>query len=303
MHRLQGDLQILTIAKYLFRLRAETTIRLPPDKGSAFHGAFGHALKRISPFYYQEIFAPGHDRAKPKPFVLLPPLESKEHYAAGQPLHCELTLFGRAGQFFPICHAAVEFLGREMGLGLNRGKFTVEGVDKACPSGSNSSADPAALTCLEIVQTCPIPIRNDSLTIHLPTRLRLKSDGHLLSQPPEFHLFFARLVGRINTLSSLYGGGKMVGPEQRQQLLSQAQERIRLDAQRTDACWQDLPRFSGRQQQWMKFGGLLGSVTWQGTPEDFRPFLPYLAIGEWIHVGGKSSFGLGKYLVERQSEI
>lgn len=50
MHRLQGDLQILTIAKYLFRLRAETTIRLPPDKGSAFHGAFGHALKRISPF-------------------------------------------------------------------------------------------------------------------------------------------------------------------------------------------------------------------------------------------------------------
>ncbi|MCI5167907.1 MAG: CRISPR system precrRNA processing endoribonuclease RAMP protein Cas6, partial [Candidatus Electrothrix sp. GM3_4] len=67
-----------------------------------------------------------------------------------------------------------------------------------------------------------------------------------------------------------------------------------------DACWRELPRFSGRQQQWMKFGGLLGSVSWQGRVEDFRPFLPYLAIGEWIHVGGKSSFGLGKYVVARQ---
>ncbi|WPD21793.1 MAG: hypothetical protein SD837_16485 [Candidatus Electrothrix scaldis] len=111
----------LTVSKYLFRLRAETSLRLPPYKGSALHGAFGHALKRISPFYYQELCASGNDGAAPRPYVLLPPLDSREHYPAGHPFSCELTLFGRAEQYFPICHAALEFLGREMGLGLNRG--------------------------------------------------------------------------------------------------------------------------------------------------------------------------------------
>ncbi|WLE99168.1 MAG: CRISPR system precrRNA processing endoribonuclease RAMP protein Cas6 [Candidatus Electrothrix communis] len=295
------SLRLLTVSKYLFRLRAETPLRLPPYKGSALHGAFGHALKRISPFYYQQICEPGNDGAKPKPFVLLPPLEIEEQYPVGHLFTCELTLFGKAELFFPICHAALEFLGREMGLGHDRGKFSVVGVERACPFGADRSpTDVQALTCQDIAETCPIPVIDDRLAIHLPTRLRLKADGRLLSHVPEFDLFLARLLGRINTLSSLYGGGRMVEPELRDQLITLAQERIRLDPDRTDACWRDLPRFSGRQQQWMKFGGLLGSVTWQGTAEDFRPFLPYLAIGEWIHVGGKSSFGLGKYVAARQ---
>ncbi|MCW5204122.1 CRISPR system precrRNA processing endoribonuclease RAMP protein Cas6 [Desulfobulbus sp. US4] len=295
------SLRLLTVSKYLFRLRAETPLRLPPYKGSALHGAFGHALKRISPFYYQQICEPGNDGAKPKPFVLLPPLEIEEQYPVGHLFTCELTLFGKAELFFPICHAALEFLGREMGLGHDRGKFSVEGVEQACPFGADGfSTDVQSLTCQDIAESCSVPIINDCLTIHLPTRLRLKSDGHLLSQAPEFDLFLVRLLGRINTLSSLYGGGRMVEPELREQLITLARERIRLDPIGTDACWRELPRFSGRQQQWMKFGGLLGSVTWQGAAEDFRPFLPYLAVGEWIHVGGKSSFGLGKYVAARQ---
>jgi hypothetical protein len=295
-----NPLDRLTLSKYLFRLRAESSLRLPLYKGSTFHGAFGHALKRISPFYYQQLCQASTNGAAPNPFVLLPPLDQLAHYPAGHRFTCELTLLGRAEQFFSVCHAALEFLGREMGLGSNRGKFTVEGVDKACPaSGDSSGAGSSSLSCGDIAQTCPLLIRNDSLTIHLPTRLRLKADGHLLSHPPEFHLFLARLLARINTLAGLYGSGRVLEPEQRAELIALAGERIRLDPGKTDARWQDLPRYSGRQKQWMKFGGLLGSVTWQGRAEDFQPFLPYLAIGEWIHVGGKSSFGLGKYVVER----
>ncbi|MDU9049453.1 MAG: CRISPR system precrRNA processing endoribonuclease RAMP protein Cas6 [Candidatus Electrothrix sp. Rat3] len=297
-----NNFRLLHIAKYLFRLRAEELIRLPPEKGSTFHGAFGHALKRISPFYYQELFEPGNDGAKPKPFVLLPPLDSKEAYPVGHSFTCELTLFGKAEQYFPICHAALEFLGKEMGLGQNRGKFSVAAVEQACPLQSKPSfAESGSLTCQDIAASCPLSVNNDRLTMHLPTRLRLKADGHLLSRAPEFDLFLARLLGRINTLSSLYGHGKMVERELREQLITRARERIQLDSTKTDACWRELPRFSGRQQQWMKFGGLFGSVTWQGRAEDFQPFLPYLAIGEWIHVGGKSSFGLGKYVVGRQN--
>lgn len=296
------DLKRLTVSKYLLHLRAETLIKLPPEKGSTFHGAFGHALKRISPYYYQQLFEAGKDGAAPKPFVLLPPLDQQEQYAAGQRFTCELTLFGRAEQFFPICHAALEFLGKEMGLGRKRGKFAVQGVEQACPlSGHSSGAASSSLSCRDIAASSSLLISNDCLTIHLPTRLRLKADGHLLSHAPEFHLFLARLLARINTLSALYGSGRILKPEQRAELLAPARERIRLDPVQTDARWQDLPRYSGRQKQWMKFGGLLGSVTWQGTAEDFRPFLPFLAIGEWIHIGGKSSFGLGKYVIGRQA--
>ncbi len=293
-----NNLHRLTVSKYLFRLRAETAIKLPPYKGSALHGGFGHALKRISPTYYQQLFEQGNDGASPKPFVLLPPLDSEEHYPAGHCFTCELTLFGAADRLFPICHAALEFLGKEMGLGEGRGKFRIEGVETARPAGDTSSLpNTESLTCRDIAEACGGS--NERLTIHLPTRLRLKADGRLVSRPPEFHLFFARLLGRINTLSSLYGGGRAVEPEVRDLLLSRAEESVQLDQQATKAHWRDLPRFSGRQQQWMKFGGLLGSVTWQGKAEDVQPFLPFLAVGEWMHVGGKSSFGLGKYVVER----
>ncbi len=298
------NLQKLTIAKYLFRLRAETPILLPPYKGSSFHGGFGHALKRIAPFYYKEIFEPGSDGAKPKPFVLLPPLDTEKQYPAGHNFTCELTLFGSAEQFFPICHAALEFLGRELGIGSNRGKFTVQSMETAQPFRQDQSRDSdKGVNCLDIATACGNSAVRDSLTIYLPTRLRLKADGRLVSGAPDFHLFFARLLGRINTLSSLYGNGKAVQAEGRDLLIKLAAETIALDRQTTDnSCvWKDLPRYSGRQKQWMKFGGLTGAISWQGKEDDFQPFLPFLAVGEWIHAGGKTSFGLGKYVMERKN--
>ena len=146
-----------------------------------------------------------------------------------------------------------------------------------------------------------MPVIQDRLTVQLLTRLRLKDNGRLVSGAPEFHLFLARLLGRINTLSILYSSGRAVTPEVRGLLLSRARETIRLDRQTTEqTCrWRDQSRFSGRQQQRMQFGGLTGAVTWLGTADDFRPFLPFLAVGEWLHTGGKTSFGLGKYVLER----
>ncbi|MCI5224460.1 MAG: hypothetical protein D3924_17780, partial [Candidatus Electrothrix sp. AR4] len=225
-----NNFQHLTVSKYLFRLRAESSIKLPLYKGSVLHGGFGHALKRISPFYYRQIFEPGSDGAKPKPFVLLPPLDTVEHYPDGHQFTCELTLFGDAEELFPICHAALEFLGREMGLGSNRGKFSIENLERARPMCDNPlPLDAEPLTCQGIAEACGDPVMHDRLTIHLPTRLRLKADSRLVSRPPEFHLFLARLLGRVNTLSSLYGGGKAVEPEGRNLLISRARETIRID--------------------------------------------------------------------------
>jgi hypothetical protein len=45
----------------------------------------------------------------------------------------------------------------------------------------------------------------------------------------------------------------------------------------------------------MKLGGLIGSVDYAG---DLAVFIPFVALGAFLHVGKNSTFGLGKYRVE-----
>ena len=47
----------------------------------------------------------------------------------------------------------------------------------------------------------------------------------------------------------------------------------------------------------MKMGGFIGSITFEG---DFEKFMPFLLLGEFIHVGKGTSFGLGKYKIKWQ---
>jgi CRISPR/Cas system endoribonuclease Cas6 (RAMP superfamily) len=42
----------------------------------------------------------------------------------------------------------------------------------------------------------------------------------------------------------------------------------------------------------MRFGGLLGSITYEGR---FEESLPLLRLGEYIHIGKNTTFGLGRY--------
>ena len=65
--------------------------------------------------------------------------------------------------------------------------------------------------------------------------------------------------------------------------------------QKENLSWFDWERYSNRQETRMMMGGFLGSITFEG---DFEAFLPFLLLGECIHVGKGTSFGLGKYEIE-----
>ena len=260
-----------------FSLVATEPIDLPSYKGSALHGGFGHALETISPTWFTYFFQPQTQagNAIPKPFVLLPPLDQQSNYQAGETFHCELTLFASAIQHVAIVQAAIEYLGNQMGLGYNRGKFKI--VDIAESTFSEIST-----------HTVHNP---QTLTLQLITRLRLKSDNQLQKQTPPFSLLITRLLGRLKTLQQSYSD-QSIDEQAYRQLLQQANEIQTLDS---NAVWDDWCRYSGRQKEWMKFGGLLGELHFQG---DLQPFIPYLQMGEWCHIGGKSSFGLGKFLIK-----
>lgn len=70
------------LARFRFRLSVLSPIDFPSGyKGSTFHGGFGHALKNLSPHFYDLFFNPtlpvlGKSLNQlPKPFVLIPPLD------------------------------------------------------------------------------------------------------------------------------------------------------------------------------------------------------------------------------------
>jgi len=54
----------------------------------------------------------------------------------------------------------------------------------------------------------------------------------------------------------------------------------------------DIERYSRRQERRIPMGGLVGSVTYRGPLDEF---LPWLALGEHVHVGKNTVFGMGKY--------
>jgi CRISPR/Cas system endoribonuclease Cas6 (RAMP superfamily) len=62
--------------------------------------------------------------------------------------------------------------------------------------------------------------------------------------------------------------------------------------------WRDWERYSARQDTRMKMGGFVGKVNYRG---DVGEFLPLLRLGEILHLGKGTGFGLGRYEIAPRS--
>lgn len=128
------------------------------------------------------------------------------------------------------------------------------------------------------------------LTLHLIfiTPTRLKFDGNLSSKL-EFHILFRNLLRRISLLSYFH-----CGEELDLDFKALIEEARNINTQQENLHWMDWERYSNRQETKMKMGGFIGSVQFSG---DFEKFMSFLLLGEYIHVGKGTSFGLGKYKI------
>lgn len=309
----------LTVAKYRFELRAVEAIELPPYAGSAFRGGFGQAFRQVvcvSRFSecegccllercaYPAVFESPRPKesavmskanAIPHPFVLEPPLGVR-HLARAERFALHLILVGRGIGYFPYLLFAIEELGRR-GLGRGRGRYRVEAVyalglkqEEPIYSGRlRRILGPGILLSLADVGGCD-SARLERLEVQFVTPTRILANGRLTGRL-EFPTLFKALRRRLELLATFYGNGTPVrdGAD-----LAQTAAEVRIE--NADLQWCDWERYSGRQQAWMKLGGVVGVVCYRG---DLAPFLPYLKAGEFLHVGNGTSFGLGEMRLGR----
>jgi hypothetical protein len=300
----------MQVGSLAVELEAKEDVRLPAYKGAVIRGAFGNAFRRVScPFprrecpncllkekcVYSQVFeTPRPPESKimrkyetiPRPFVIEPPLHGTSLYTPGQTLAFGLVLIGPSIGYLPYFIYAFEEMASN-GLGPGRGKLKVRGVlqdGKLLYDGSdNTVKSPVATEALTLKGSAK---QVSALTIHFLSPVRIVYQGRI-AQSLDFHVLFRSLVRRVGLLSYFYSE-KPFEIDYRG-LIAKAEK---VKARRSHLEMFSWQRFSTRQERVIDLDGLIGEATYEGN---LTGFMPYLKIGERVHVGKNTTFGLGKY--------
>jgi len=313
-------LEWFRFARYTFTLVAEEQVTLPGYKGSLLRGGFGAVLRRIccanrkavchecmlrNSCVYSCVFesSPPEDAAKlskyrdiPRPFVIEPPEEAKREYLPGDTLNFNIILIGEGLRTLSYFVFAIGELART-GLGKSRGRFQLEDVELKVNGMKRTiySASDGILrttdTAVEYKDVEAEAERLDSGYIKVffktPTRIRFNGD---LAYGVEFHQLIRSLLHRISSLAYFHCGEDT--ELDFDDLIAQAET---VTTKHKYLHWLDFSRYSSRKKQELKIGGFVGRMDYEG---DLAPFLPLLILGEYLHVGTATTFGLGRYELE-----
>jgi len=305
-------------ARFRFVLEAQEPISTPGYAGSAWRGLLGHGLRRLVcvtrqpscdgcllrhtclySTFFESPRPPGMPERRyqslPHPFVLEPEISPEREVPAGESLRLGITLMGGAVEQAPYLIHALNLAGGR-GLGRSGGRFAVAAVEREQVLGGDGW-DPVYQasrgeyerreTPVPAVPPCPSAVR-----VRLFTPLRIKRRGSFVGVRD----FAARdllrnLYARIAILAELYGGDPR--PFDWGSVREQAEALDFLDRR---LRWYEWTRFSSRQNTLMQMGGLLGDFRLAGPT--LATFWHALWLGQWVHAGKGTSFGLGGYRLE-----
>jgi hypothetical protein len=309
---------IMQICRLEFTLHSIDKYELAPFLGSTIRGAFGNILKdtfcieshshcprclqknRCSYTFLFEsgwYFATGDkpQSGAPQPYVFEPQFSNSN---AAAEIKLGLLLFGNAIDYWPVFIYCIEKAGQR-GLGKNRGSYTLQqardvigdrtlwslGQDKYSDRPLTKSWDDYLKLGAELgdIRRCQI---------EMVTPLRMKRDGHLHNQM-DFSTLIKGIMRRWALLNKYYGDGSK---DDYTELINLASS---VPSGTLNLHWQEMERYSRRQDQRMMLGGLRGTMECEGN---LSPFLPWLLVGEDIHVGKNTTFGLGKYVLKCESD-
>ena len=312
-------LQQFRVAQYRVILTAREAIFMPRYAGSTLRGGFGQAFRKmvctmratecrdcalntVCPYAYIFETAPPGDASQlrgysdvPRPFVI-DPLETNGNYQQGESLEFLLTLMGRAVDYLPYFLVSFRELGA-IGMGRGRGRFQLTEVlaengeskgEKVYSWETEMVTNLDSALSFDDIQQEAAAWPGDQLTLQFLTPARITYDGQLTDELA-FDVLIQRLLGRISALAYFHCGESL--QMDFKEFIAQATE---METVESSLNWHDWTRYSQRQDRRMKLGGLMGSITYAG---ELEPFLPFIALGRYTHVGKNATFGLGKYQV------
>lgn len=301
-------LENFPIARYQLTFQVMQSFVLPEYAGSALRGVFGRALRRIScmtklpeckscSLYrtcpYTNIFetpAPKEHQLQkfsqvPNGYIIEPLEWGVKQYQAREIFKFDLVLFGKLLDQLPLIIFAFQ-----QGLKHNiaEGKAELIDVNFIAQNGEISSI----LQKGNIIEhQAEIQLPNEfpsSLNLAFSTPLRLQENGKPLKENQiSADRFLKTLAKRIALLSEFHAQPLDLDFEHLISFIPQIQAQHNFR-------WQDWTRYSSRQQQKMKFGGVLGEWQFDNVPKEWAELI---YIGQWLHCGKNATFGLGKYQI------
>ena len=269
-------------------------VRLPDYPGSAWRGALGHALLRQTCLtsqhdcpvcavrrdcdyatLFEPTLPPSADpdarrryRDPPRPYVLHIPWSHAGNIPPGGGYSLEFTLFGEAVDRCPdFIQALAEAAAG--GIGAGQGRLSLKRV-QPLP-----------------IPNCPAPPTADHI-LTLLTPLRLKHRGRLV-RPQDLNLvpIAQALLRRVPWLmpTLTFDPGTALD------------EAGRCPISPHDLRWKDWQRYSSRQKNYQKHGGVLGQLRLPAPAAHIPHLWPLLWWGQYTHAGKGAVMGLGAYRV------
>jgi hypothetical protein len=303
MH-LQHFFEHVQIYKLTFNCQLVENAVFDAYKGSAFHGGFGNALMKYDESLYRSVFEGKQFEGQVlKAFTIVPPNNEKTHWQAGEYFSFELTLIHQSED---ILHSILSacFLWQDLGVGKKLSPFAIVSIDSQLANGKKwtiyQHSCPALLfnnaaSLSELIDAQQLNFDNPTIdvadgfiiSIRANTRLHIKHHGAILQSAPEPQIFINAIYRRLKQVMQLGGGESAI-----EELYQTMPNPENFGLTNNHAYFLPWMRYSKREGRKVPMGGLLGQWCYNG---DVLAILPLLALGEWLGIGNKTSFGFGQY--------
>lgn len=296
------------IARYRFDMCVTKTIFWPDYAGSAIRGAIGRALRktacmthrptcpecmlyRTCPYSVLFESAPPEEHVLqkfsqiPHPYVVEAPAWGRHASEPGEAFSFHMVLIGRALHQLPLIIFAVQ---RAFAGEVAKGSAELVSVNVEVNGTYQTVYGAAQRSVVEHPKTVTLPDfpEPQNVTLCFATPLRLQNNGRNIGiREIEPGTLLNALVRRIGLLMEFHA--RKIEPDYSR--LSALARGIRCENQ---LRWQNWSRYSSRQDQKIRLGGVVGNFTLFEVPAELQTFL-YL--GQWTHLGKSAVFGLGKY--------
>jgi hypothetical protein len=309
--------------KLEFGLRVTKCCTLPQYLGNTIRGVLGNAMierfcaavaeekavcevcpynaqvpilstKCIYASCFKSLYRSDRFTSVPNPFVINVPQIPDVHccekriYAKGENIYFSIVLFGKAISYAQQIVSCMKQI-PDMEFGGNRDCLELVRIPNPDKSTNTQEEDKMIASLAQVIRWEDHPISDDfpveelEITFLTPVQiLREHKPVCELTFPVLMDCLFARIAAMID----IYAGGVFQVP------YGLLYRKPYIQVTKVGDTWKKKVIRQGAKE----FSGYVGTLRLQG---DLSDYLPYLQLGEWLHVGKLTTRGFGEYRLHR----